>query len=80
MKRFSASCLPIAAGAIAPLASPGSAGVLLPSLARCPSSGEPARSLAKLSVRSSILIRSNCFEIESSAAFRRVVFSMATIR
>ena len=70
----------IAAGAMAPLASPGSPASPLPSLARCPCSGEPESSLAKLSVRSSILMRSNCFEIESSALFSRVVFSMPTIR
>ena len=40
-KRLSASCLPICAGAIEPLASPGAA-ALKPSLARRPASGEPA--------------------------------------
>ncbi len=78
---FSASCLPIAAGAIAPLASPGAAPPAAPeepSLAPCPSSGEPAMIFGRLSDRSSTFSFSNCRLIATSASRRRFVFSMPT--
>ena len=68
---FSASCLPIAAGAIAPLASPGSPPTPEPSLARRFSSGEPAMILANSSASTSGLIFSNSFEMPSSRLAQR---------
>jgi len=59
----SASPLPIAAGAIAPLASPGAA---LPSVACIRSSGEPDTILPKPSPSASAFTRSNCRLIDSN--------------
>ncbi len=77
----SASCLPIAAGAMAPLASPGAAppAAPLPSLAVWPSSTEPATICARLSASSSGLTFSNWREIANSALRRKLVLSMPSI-
>ncbi len=78
---FSASCLPICAGAIAPLASPGAAPppTLEPSRAPSVSSGEPATILAKSSNRSSGLILRNSPEIAYSALRSVCVLTAPTI-
>ena len=60
---FSASCLPICAGAIAPLASPGSPPMPLPSLAAKYSSGEPLTMSGSLSESASMPSFSNSLEI-----------------
>ena len=78
---FSASCLPMAAGAMAPLASPGAAppaAPLLPSLAPWPSSGEPEMTFGSASDRSSTLSFSNWRLMATSALRRFLVFSMPT--
>jgi len=77
VKRFSASCLPIAAGAIASLASPGAAPV---SLAVEAASGEPASSVPKFDIRSSTWMRSNCRDTPISAPRNEAVFSSPTTR
>ena len=81
---FSASCLPIAAGAIAPLSVPGSpptpAARPLPSCAPSAASALSPHSFWKLSARSSGLMRSNWREMASSALRRLLVFSMPSIR
>ena len=75
--RLSASCLPIGAGDIASLASPGAA---LPSLAVSLSSGEPATIFGSCSARSSGLIASNCFEMARSTLRSDGVLTRPTIR
>ncbi len=81
---FSASCLPMAAGAMAPLASPGAAPPAAddppeePSLAPCPSSGEPAMIFGSWSDRSSTLSFSNWRLMATSALRRCLVLSMPT--
>ena len=79
---FKACCLPICAGAIAPLASPGTAPppTLKPSLAVKPCSGEPLRISSKRSVSVSALIFSNSLEILVKAWLKPLVFNMPTIR
>ena len=78
-KRRSASCLPIAAGGMAWLASPGVPGAN-PSLATCPSSGEPLTMRAKSSVSVSTLTFSNSPEIRVSTLRRRSFFRSPTRR
>ncbi|MPM87447.1 hypothetical protein SDC9_134543 [bioreactor metagenome] len=75
---FSASCLPIWAGAIALLSSPG--WLLEPSRAPRCSSGEAATIRAKSSVSTSGLIRSNWREIPIRALRSEGVLSMPTSR
>ncbi len=77
VKRLSASCLPIAAGAMASLASPGAAPL---SAAPCAASGDCASSVAKRSQRSSTFTRSNCLLMLSSGPRSAGVFSMPTSR
>jgi hypothetical protein len=72
-KRLSASCLPIAVGAMAPLASPGAAPLVA---AAWPSSGEPATILPKSCASASAWMRSNWREMETSTARRPVVLRM----
>ena len=79
VKRFSASCLPICAGAIAPLVSPG-APAPKPSLAASPASDEPLVIRAKLSQSASTLMRSNCRDTDSSAFLSDAVLSIPTSR
>ena len=63
-----ASCLPMAAGAMAPLASPGTAPppTWKPSLADSALSGEPSTIWAKRSVSASSLILVNSLDIDAS--------------
>ena len=77
-----ASCLPMAAGAMAPLASPGAAPppVCEPSLACSADSGEPPTILAKLSVSCSSLIFSNSPDMDMRALRRLGVLSRPTTR
>src|SRR6185312_5799463 len=78
----SASCLPICAGDIAPLASPGAEPppILKPSLALCPSSGEPPTTSANFSTNASGLILSNSAEILTRTLRRLRVRMQPTIR
>ena len=77
VKRFSASCLPMEAGARASLASPG--WPVLPDTDSA-SSAEEATIAANSSTRVSARIRSNCREMPSSTLSRRGVLSAPTIR
>lgn len=79
---FSASCLPIAAGAMAPLASPGAAvwPSEKPSLGNRPSSGEPATICAKCSLSAAGFSFSNSLEIANNALRRPRTLRMPTSR
>ncbi|CRM86895.1 hypothetical protein [Pseudomonas sp. 22 E 5] len=80
VKRLSASCLPIALGAMAPLASPGTAPALKPSLALSAFSGESPTYSSNRSLRASALILSNSADKPSSAWRRLGVFRMPSTR
>ena len=75
---FSASCLPIAAGAIAPLASPGAASSVPGTSAA--SSGEPATICASSAPRRLTSTRSNCRLIDCSRRASRSVLSRPNSR
>ncbi len=79
---FSASCLPICAGAIAPLASPGvpTEPTCDPSAAPSAASGELARILAKSSVSASAFTWRNCRLIAYSALRSVGVFRQPSTR
>ena len=79
---LSASCLPICAGAMAELASPGPAPppIRKPSVEACPSSGDPATNSAKRSFSISGFILSNSLEIDSSTLRRPRVSTMPSRR
>ena len=71
----------MAAGAMAPVSSPGvPLPIPVPSCARIFDSAEASQILAKLSARSSTLIRSNCLDMASSGLRRPGVLSMPTTR
>ncbi|MCY1448158.1 hypothetical protein D9M71_648120 [compost metagenome] len=80
VKRLRASCLPMAAGAMAPLASPGAAAALKPSLAPWPFSGESPTYSSKRSVSASTLSLSNSPEMADSPWRRLGVLRMPTMR
>ena len=79
-KRLSASCLPMAAGGMAPLASPGAAAAAKPSLAPWASSGEPLTMRAKSSVSASTFTLANSREIRISTSRSRSFLRSPTSR
>ncbi|MNR62878.1 hypothetical protein D3C85_1850150 [compost metagenome] len=77
---MSASCLPRALGAMAPLASPGTAPALKPSLALRAFSGESPTYSSKRSLRASTLILANSDDRPSKALRRLGVLRIPSTR